>query len=245
MTQTFHCKLDVRHPQQRIFFTCAQLDRVVLGSTFIAAEGTHVVEVELLGLPGQQSFLDLLRKPIGIRRRSKCFAGHNPRSLMVAVTVAIRSLKAGHQHVWPERSNHSHNVRQCDVMPLPLLKRFVRALRKTEVRDPSEALLHSVVAIRRSQLECAQNPQHVKEIAAHLILPAFATVEGQQQHGIAPGTRFQGHHPAIFVIRMSRGVHQASRSAEAPQHELQPGTAGVLGKRVERPDFFGIILRRR
>jgi len=110
---------------------------------------------------------------------------------MVAVTVAIRSLKAGHQHV-------CRNVRITRTMS-PVRRHapatsetFRQGSSKTEVRDPSEALLHSVVAIRRSQLECAQNPQHVKEIAAHLILPAFATVEGQQQHGIAPGTRIPG-----------------------------------------------------
>ncbi len=164
---------------------------------------------------------------------------------MVPMAVPIRSLEARYQHVRAEGSNHAHNVAQGDVMALPLLKGLIRVLRKAEVRDASEALFHSVVAVGRGQFQRAQHAQHIKKIAAHLVLAALAPIQSEQQYAIAVAAGLEGHHPAVFIVRMGRGMHQAGRGAQTAQHQLQASGAGILRKGIERPDFAAVILRRR
>ena len=94
MPQPLHRKLRICHSQQRILLARAQAHCVILRSALIAAERTHIIEIEFLRLPGQQAFLDLFRKLAWIRRRSERFARQNARCLMVAMPIPIRSLKA-------------------------------------------------------------------------------------------------------------------------------------------------------
>src|SRR5437868_12807245 len=110
---------------------------------------------------------------------------------MMPVTVAFRPREAGNQHIGMERSDHSHHVSQCDVVPSPLLESLFWILRITEVRDPAETLLHSAVTVRRGQLECAKHTQHITQIASNLVLAAFAASEAHQERSNSFAARFE------------------------------------------------------
>ena len=68
--QTFQSKLCVRHAEEGRVLAGIELDRVVLVSDGQSLEhARRITQIELLCLPGQQTFLDLLRKFFGDRRR--------------------------------------------------------------------------------------------------------------------------------------------------------------------------------
>ena len=75
-------------------------------------------------------------------------------------------------------------------------------------------------------------PEFVEQVAADLVLPALAAVQGQLQGGDAVPARFQRQHAAVFVVGMRGGVHQAGRGVQAAQGQLQAGDAGVHGQRL-------------
>ena len=111
-------------------------------------------------------------------------------------------------------------------------KGLFRRLGEAKIGDAGEALLHAVIAIGGQQLQRANNAQLVEQIAADLVLAAFAAIERQLQHADAVAARFQRQHAAIFVVGMSDGVHQPRRGVQPPQHQLQPGGAGIDSKRL-------------
>ena len=121
-----------------------------------------------------------------------------------------------------------------DIVPAPFLKGFFGILRVAEIRDPAEALLHSVIAIGRGQLQRAQHAQHVEQIAADFVLAAFAAGESHQKRRDSFAARLERQHASIFVIGMRRGLHQAGRGLQPNQHLLQSGCAGVGRQRIDR-----------
>ena len=103
----------------------------------------------------------------------------------MAVPVTFSSGESCHQHVRAKSPNHPHHVSQSDIVTLPFLKSFLRALREAKIRYASKTLLDPVVAIRGSQLQSAQDAQHVEQITADFVLSTFATIQGQQ-YTLAP-----------------------------------------------------------
>ena len=138
------------------------------------------------------------------------------------VPIPIRPRKPRHQHIRTKRSNHPHHVRQRRIVPAPLLKRLVRRFRKSKIRHARKPLLHSVILIRRQQLLRPQHAQHIRQIAANLVLPALAAIQRHQQRAHAAPARLQCQHPAIFIIRMRHHLHQPRRSPQPQQFQPQP-----------------------
>src|SRR5204863_5012554 len=128
-----------------------------------------------------QAFFDLLGKTLRIGGGAECFLRQNRRCLMMSVTVVVRARKARNQHIRAKLANDADDVLQWNIVPAPLLKRLFRRFRVSEVRNPTEALLDSVVIVRGEQLKRAQNPELVGERAPGLILPALASRQGHQQ----------------------------------------------------------------
>ena len=157
MFESLDRKLHIRHPQHRIHFAGIQLDRVVLIWTALRSERTDIADVELLRLPRQQPFLDLLRKPIGVCCRPKRLLSQNCGSLMMPMPIAFRSREPRHQHIGPKLANHPHYVGERDIVPLPLLKCLFGTLRITKVRHLRESLLDSVIAVGREHFQRAQH----------------------------------------------------------------------------------------
>ena len=225
MLQSLPCELHVGFAQQRIELRGLQLDRPVL-------IGTDVVHVKLLRLPGLQPFANLLREARGIGGSAKRLTRQNSRGLMMAVTVARVALKASADHIRTEGANHPHHVAQRDIVTAPLLERLFWSLGETEIGDPREALLDSVVAVGRQQLQRADDAELIQQIAADFVLPALAAIERELQHARAVPARLQREHAAVFVVGMSNGVHQPRRGVQSAQHHLQSGGTGVDGERL-------------
>src|SRR5271169_3276519 len=91
MPQSLNRELHVGLAQHRIFLAGIQLDRVIGRVTGRSAEAAYVSDVQLLRLPGLQSFSDLLWKAIRVGGCAKCFFGQDRRRLVVPVPIALRS----------------------------------------------------------------------------------------------------------------------------------------------------------
>ena len=102
-------------------------------------------------------------------------------------------------------------------------------LRESEIRDAREPLLHSVILIRGEQFFRAQHAQHVRQIAADLVLPALAAIQGHQQcaHAVAASLRESAcrhlHHPDALPTCINRAVVPSRSSCKS-----QAGHALIL-----------------
>ncbi len=157
----------------------------------------------------------------------------------MSVPVAVGTGEACDQNIGTKGANHAHHVAERDVMSAPLLESLVRIFRIAEIRDPAEALFHSVVTIGCRQLQRAENAQHVEQIASYFVLTTFAAGERHQKGGISFPARLQGQHAAIFVVGMRGGLHQTGRGLQAEEHLLQAGGSGIRGKRIHRTSWVG------
>ena len=173
-------------------------------------------------------------KRFGVGRRPERFFGEHGGSLMVSVPVPVGSGKARNQDIGTKSSNHAHHVAERDIMPAPLLKGFFRIFGIAEIRHPAEALLDSVVTVRCRQLQHAQHAQHVEQIAADLVLAAFAPSQSHQQCGDPVAARFQRQHAAIFIIGVRGRLHQSGRGLQTTQRLFQSSSTGVLRQRIDR-----------
>src|ERR1035441_11028435 len=110
MPQARDRTLHVCLAQHRIFLAGVQLDGVIGWVAGRSAEAAYVSDVQLLRLPGLQSFSDLLRKTIRVGRRTKRLFRQYRRRLVVPVPIALRSREARNQHIDRKstRLNSSH-----------------------------------------------------------------------------------------------------------------------------------------
>src|SRR5271165_2182067 len=171
MLQPLERELHVRLAEQRIVLRSLELDVPL----FVLAD---VVHVQLLGLPGLQSFANLLGELRGVGSRAKRFASENARGLVVAVAVAGGTLKARADDVGTKRADDAHHVAQRRVVASPLLEGLVGSLGEPEIRYPREALFDAVIAVSRQQFERPQYAQLVEQVAANLVLTALTAIQG-------------------------------------------------------------------
>src|SRR6185437_16219184 len=132
-----------------------------------------------------QAFFDLFGEAGRISRGMKSFLSKDCGSLMVSVTVALRSRESGYQNIGPEGADDAYDIRQGHIVPVLLLEGLVRTFGKSEVGDAGEPLVDSVVLVRRGHFQSAQHAQHVGKIAAYYILATLAAIQGQQRNGNA------------------------------------------------------------
>ena len=151
---------------------------------------------------------------------------------MMAMPVAAVAPETSADHVRTEGANHAHHIAKGDVMAVPHLKGFIRRFGESEIGNPGETLVNSVIAVGRQQLQGANDAEFIQKIAANFVLAAFATIQGELQGGDAVSARFKREHAAVFVVRMGDGMHEARRGMQAAQHLFQPGVAGIHRKRL-------------
>ncbi len=147
---------------------------------------------------------------------------------MVSVTVSFCPRKSCHQHIGTKGTNHTNHVAQRYIVSAPLRERLFRALRKSEIRYPRKALLHTVVLVRSQQFLSPQHAQHIRQIAANLVLTALAAIQRHQQCAHSPPSRLQRQHAAVFVVGMRHGLHQPRRRTQPQYREPQAGYTLVL-----------------
>src|SRR3954468_20242883 len=188
--------------------------------------------IHLLHLPGMQALANLLRKAAGICSSSRCFWSENGGGLVVSVAVTRCAGGGSDQHIGTKLSYHPHHVSERNLVSAPLLKCLIRILREAEVRDAAEALLHLVIATGRHKFQRAQHAEFVKEVAAGLVLAAFAAGKREQHDFCSASPRFVDKEATVFVVRMRGGLHQPSCGVQFLQEVLQARDADVLWKTV-------------
>ncbi len=117
-------------------------------------------------------------------------------------------------------------------MAVPHLEGFFRSLGESEIGNPGEALLDSVVTVGGQQLKRADDTEFIQQIAANFVLPAFAAIQGELQCRHAMPARFKGEHASVFVVGVRHRVHEPCRGMQAPQHLLKTGVAAIDRKRL-------------
>ena len=151
----------------------------------------------------------------------------------MSVSIAVGPREARNQHVRTKGSDHAHHVAEGNVVSAPFLECFFGIFRIAEIRHPAEALFHSVVAIGSSQLQRAQYPQHVKQVASYFVLAAFAAGESHQQGRVSLAAGLEGQHASILVVGVRGGLHQAGSGLQAEQHLFKARRPGVRGQRID------------
>ena len=159
--------------------------------------------------------------------------------------IPLRPRKPRHQHIRTELPDHPHNIRQRNVMSLPLLKRLLRIFRIPKIRHPRKTLLYPVITIRGQHLQRPQHAQLIEQIASRLVLPALAARQRHQSHGRALAPRLQRQHAAVFVIRMRIHLQQSRCRLQPPQRLLQPQRPRILRQRINRTDRLCLLRPRR
>jgi hypothetical protein len=136
-----------------------------IGAVFAAVDPHRPVlvladaaDVDLVGLPRPQPFLDLIGVDGRIAGQLEGLHGDEAGGLVVAVAVALVALEARQQHPRPAGADHPHHVAH-HVFAAPLLERLFEPLRKAVVDHRGEVLLvDAVVAIRHPQFLGADQP---------------------------------------------------------------------------------------
>src|SRR5262249_34706017 len=153
-----------------------QFDRVsIVGDVSASEHARRVAQVQLLGLPGEKAFFDLLGKAVGIGGGAKSLACQHARSFVVAVAIAGRAAEAAGQHIRTEDAYSTHQVSEGDVMPVPLIESLFGGLGIAEIHHAAEALLYAVIFVGLQQLKGPQDAQLVRTLGAKLILTSLAT----------------------------------------------------------------------
>ena len=73
-----------------------------------------------------------------------------------------------------------------------------------------------------------QNAQHIRQVAADLVLPALAAIQCEQQRVHAVASRLQRQHSAVFIIGMCHDLHQSASRAQAQEFKMQTRGASIL-----------------
>ncbi len=150
---------------------------------------------------------------------------------MMAVAVARGAAEAAGEHVRPEHPDRAHQVCKRDVMPVPFVEGLFRGLGEAEIHHVAEALFHAVILVGLQKLQRAQDAKFVGTFGAKFVLAAFAARDCEKQRRGAVSARFQREHPAVFVVGMGDGLHDARRGFQLGQQLRQVDRAQVFRQR--------------
>ena len=120
-------------------------------------------------------------------------------------------------------------------MASPFLEGLVGGLGEAEVGNSTEALFYAVIFIGGQHFQSAKDTEFIAERVAGFVLATFAAGQGHLESGDAVAAHFERKHPTIFVVRMRRGVHEASGGVEFAQGFLEAHRSAVL----RYDGFFG------
>src|SRR5215469_13411510 len=96
-------------------------------------------------------------------------------------------------------------------MPAPLVEGFIGALGESEISHPREAVLDTIMLVGGEKFQASQHTEHVRQIAADLVLAALTAIERHQQRVYPMATGLEGKQTPVFVVRMGYHLHQAGR----------------------------------
>ena len=191
-----------------------------------AARGT----IELERLPWTQARAQLLGELRGIGRGAKRLGRENRRRLMVL--TAAGSVRAHrHDDVGPQGPDMTHEVAE-NLLPSPLLERFLLAERIAKVHRAREVLLGAIEAVCRQEFLGAENAQRVEELRADLVLSAVAARGGDERHPRPDVPRVERERRVVLVVWMRGHVRDRPDRRQLPQRQRQGRCPRQVGERL-------------
>ena len=192
-----------------------------------AARGT----IELERLPRTQALAQLLGELRRIGSGAKRLGREYRRRLMVlAAASPVRTHR--HDDVGPQGPDVTHEVAE-DLLPPPLLERFLLAERVAKVHRAREVLLGAIEAMRRQELLGAEDAQRVEELGANLVLSAVAARRRHERHPRPDVARVERQRGVVLVVGVRGHVRDHADGRELPQGQRQGRRAGQIGERLD------------
>ena len=165
-----------------------------------------------------------------IDRGVECLARHQPRKLMMAVSVGARAAPDRVDHLRPERANHGDDVAEHRVTG-PVLGRFLGVLGKPKVKCACEILTATVNAPRGEEFFGANRAEWFAEFVADKVLAAIAAREREIRRLDLPPAREPRNGLGVFIVRMRANDEHARRGRESAHQLVEFRRAPVLGVR--------------
>ena len=170
-------------------------------------EPAECPEEELPRLPDRDPLLpELLWKKSGVRgcieRRDRCDGDR------LVVAVAVDRIMVGEKDIGLVFTDDVHKPAQRLPLSPPLLKCLRGGLRISEIHEIQEVYLGTQHASRLFSLARAEDPQFLVKLRSLLVLPPLPPGE---QHRVCTDAEFQPvvrQRRPVFVVRMSRNIHQ-------------------------------------
>jgi len=184
-------------------------------------------EVQLSGLPGAQSFPDLLGVHRGIARRAETFADQDRGGFVGPVAAPALDVH-GHHHVRPDGAEEA-DVIAHDILAAPFRDHFFGIEGIAEVDRAREVLLGPIEAVRRKQLGRAQHTHIAEKLRADFVLPAVAAVV-LQVHGAQPHAVGEERQQAVaLIVGMRRGLQERPGDTQLAKRQPERDVPAVLG----------------
>jgi hypothetical protein len=183
-------------------------------------------------LPSLQALDQLLGKALRVASGSERLTCHDPRRLMVTVTVAGCPAEHRNHDLGPESPDHLHNVCQ-ERLAGPERQRLGRGLGVPEVERTREILPPTIQGPRCLELPGTDDSETLEELRTDEILPPVAPREGEVRRLRTLTQGHLGQEPRILVVRVGTDHEHTLHPLEPP--EEQPSGHGPHILRHLRP----------
>ncbi len=230
-----------RHPEDRV----VDAGRHVDGRARHLPVATDAPLVDLPGLPGPQSLLELPGEPRRVRGGAERLAREPPHRLVV-LPPALALEGQGEDHVGAEGADDAHDVPER-LLATPLREGLLHAEREPELVGPPEVLLGPVVAVDRHQLPGPKDTEGVEQLGPDRVLAALAAGHGEECGPDAQAAREPHENAVHLVVGVGGHVEDAAGDADLAQGEGEAarpaveieGLEGRLGRRERREKAEG------
>jgi hypothetical protein len=133
-------------------------------------------------------------------------------------------------HVGTDGSNQADVIAE-NLLPSPLLERFIDAEREAEVHGAREVLLGAVEAVQGLELLRPQHAERFEDFRSDLVLPAVAA-RRRRQRGAISLTAVQHHEQrVVLVVGVRRRHHEDAGVVQMTQHQTEGGVPLLLRHR--------------
>ncbi len=230
-----------RHPEDRV----VDAGRHVHGRARHRPVAADAPLVDLPGLPGPQSLLELPGEPRRESGGAERLAREPPHRLVV-LPPALALEGQGEDHVGAEGADDPHDVPER-LLATPLRQRLLHAEREPELVGPPEVLLGPVVAVDRHQLPGPQDTEGLEQLGPDRVLAALAAGHGEERRPDAQAAREPYEDAVHLVVGVGRHVEDPAGNADLAQGEGEAarpaveveGLEGRLGRRERREKAEG------
>ena len=157
---------------------------------------------------------DLARKARRVRGRRHRFRRQQPRRVVVAVSIARRTVETAHDDERAVEADDADHVLEHGLA-VPASEGFVHGLRVAVVDRRREVeVVEAVVAAGEDEFAGSDQPEGVEEFGADRVRAGLAAVEAEESRPGAPPPAGQREHAGVFVVGVRGDVEQTRRRGE-------------------------------